>query len=160
MIILAEASFRYTTLRVLQGLGMRFKLTYRIVHQPKFLKWRIRIGFLRLLYWRNYLDWGLGHLNLWEVKSLKIILLSTFLHMTLIGLLGLSFVTNKLGLYCLLICMYFCSYIYYEQLVNYMMNNDLALKGHLDGVELLIFPSNILPENFQCKVFYSYISWF
>ncbi|KAH1267298.1 hypothetical protein GmHk_01G002557 [Glycine max] len=40
-------------------------------------------------------------------------------------------------------------YIYYEQLVNYMMNNDLALKGHLDGVELLIFPSNILPENFQ-----------
>ncbi|RZC30856.1 hypothetical protein D0Y65_002076 [Glycine soja] len=43
------------------------------------------------------------------------------------------------------------SYIYYEQLVNYMMNNDLALKGHLDGVELLIFPSNILPENFQCK---------
>lgn len=81
--------------------------------------------------------------------------------MTLIGLLGLSFVTNKLGLYCLLICMYFCSYIYYEQLVNYMMNNDLALKGHLDGVELLIFPSNILPGYSQCKkVFWSYISWF
>ncbi|KHN13038.1 hypothetical protein glysoja_027326 [Glycine soja] len=42
------------------------------------------------------------------------------------------------------------SYIYYEQLVNYMMNNDLALKGNLDGVELLIFPSNILPGYSQC----------
>ncbi|KZV40935.1 hypothetical protein F511_05180 [Dorcoceras hygrometricum] len=30
-----------------------------------------------------------------------------------------------------------------------MMKNDLAFKGSLDGVELLIFPSNQLPENFQ-----------
>ena len=31
------------------------------------------------------------------------------------------------------------------------MKNDLALKGNLDGVELLIFPSNQLPENSQRK---------
>ncbi|XP_057422902.1 uncharacterized protein LOC130716887 [Lotus japonicus] len=37
----------------------------------------------------------------------------------------------------------------YRGLMNYMINNDLALKGNLDGVELLIFPSNILPERSQ-----------
>ncbi|XP_057449677.1 uncharacterized protein LOC130740957 isoform X2 [Lotus japonicus] len=37
----------------------------------------------------------------------------------------------------------------YSGLVKYMINNDLALKGNLDGVELLIFPSNILPERSQ-----------
>lgn len=35
--------------------------------------------------------------------------------------------------------------------MNYMMKNDLALKGNLDGVELLIFSSNILPEKTQRK---------
>ncbi|CAJ1929079.1 unnamed protein product [Sphenostylis stenocarpa] len=30
------------------------------------------------------------------------------------------------------------------------MNNDLALQGTVDGVELLIFPSNLLPKNSQC----------
>ncbi|XP_059667443.1 protein PARALOG OF AIPP2-like [Cornus florida] len=37
----------------------------------------------------------------------------------------------------------------YKRLLESMMKNDLALKGNLDGVELLIFPSNVLPENFQ-----------
>lgn len=32
-----------------------------------------------------------------------------------------------------------------------MTRNDLALKGLFDGVELLIFPSNQLPENSQRK---------
>ncbi|KAK7330899.1 hypothetical protein VNO77_25105 [Canavalia gladiata] len=38
----------------------------------------------------------------------------------------------------------------YRGLIEYMSNNDLALKGNLDGVELLIFPSNVLPEKSQC----------
>ncbi|XP_057446837.1 uncharacterized protein LOC130738716 isoform X2 [Lotus japonicus] len=38
---------------------------------------------------------------------------------------------------------------YYRGLMNNMINNDLALKGNLDGVELLIFPSNVLPERSQ-----------
>ncbi|KAK7401507.1 hypothetical protein VNO78_13042 [Psophocarpus tetragonolobus] len=42
------------------------------------------------------------------------------------------------------------SYRHYEQLVNFMITNDLGLKGNVDGIELLIFPSNILPENSQC----------
>ncbi|XP_044498759.1 uncharacterized protein LOC123220565 isoform X3 [Mangifera indica] len=37
----------------------------------------------------------------------------------------------------------------YKCLVDSMMKNDLALKGDLDGVELLIFPSSQLPENCQ-----------
>jgi hypothetical protein len=38
-----------------------------------------------------------------------------------------------------------------------MIRNDLALKGVFDGVELLIFPSNQLPENSQRKEsFYAY----
>lgn len=32
-----------------------------------------------------------------------------------------------------------------------MIKKDLALKGNLDGVELLIFPSNQLPEKSQRK---------
>ncbi|PIA39914.1 hypothetical protein AQUCO_02600398v1 [Aquilegia coerulea] len=35
----------------------------------------------------------------------------------------------------------------YETLVENMMKNDLALKGILNGIELLIFPSNKLCEN-------------
>uniref|UniRef100_A0A9I9DPA2 PHD-type domain-containing protein n=1 Tax=Cucumis melo TaxID=3656 RepID=A0A9I9DPA2_CUCME len=37
----------------------------------------------------------------------------------------------------------------YRGLVDHMTKNDLALKGNLDGVELLIFSSNQLPENSQ-----------
>ncbi|MED6160280.1 hypothetical protein PIB30_050072 [Stylosanthes scabra] len=37
----------------------------------------------------------------------------------------------------------------YKQLVDIMIEDDLALKANLDGVELLIFPSNILPEKSQ-----------
>lgn len=37
-----------------------------------------------------------------------------------------------------------------------MTKNDLALKGNLDGVELLIFSSNQLPENSQRKTFLNY----
>ncbi|KAK9271648.1 hypothetical protein L1049_002011 [Liquidambar formosana] len=37
----------------------------------------------------------------------------------------------------------------YKILLESMMKNDLALKGNLDGVELLIFPSNQLPEKSQ-----------
>ncbi|XP_020230062.1 uncharacterized protein LOC109810880 isoform X2 [Cajanus cajan] len=38
---------------------------------------------------------------------------------------------------------------YYKGLLDHMIRNDLALKGNYDGVELLIFPSNQLPENSQ-----------
>lgn len=32
------------------------------------------------------------------------------------------------------------------------MKNDLALKGDFNGVELLIFPSNQLPDNSRRKL--------
>ncbi|CAJ2650897.1 unnamed protein product [Trifolium pratense] len=38
---------------------------------------------------------------------------------------------------------------HYRGLLDHMIRNDLALKGVFDGVELLIFPSNQLPENSQ-----------
>ncbi|KAL1823939.1 hypothetical protein ACET3Z_010717 [Daucus carota] len=38
----------------------------------------------------------------------------------------------------------------YKNVVERMMKYDLALKGNLDGAEILIFPSNQLPENSQC----------
>ncbi|KAG2676616.1 hypothetical protein I3760_12G061100 [Carya illinoinensis] len=38
----------------------------------------------------------------------------------------------------------------YKSLLECMINNDLALKGNLDGVELLIFSSNLLPEKSRC----------
>ncbi|XP_013611052.1 PREDICTED: uncharacterized protein LOC106317825 [Brassica oleracea var. oleracea] len=37
----------------------------------------------------------------------------------------------------------------YKPLVDNMMKKDLALKGNLDNVELLVFASNQLPPNFQ-----------
>ncbi|XP_038695232.1 uncharacterized protein LOC119992556 isoform X1 [Tripterygium wilfordii] len=37
----------------------------------------------------------------------------------------------------------------YMGLLDNMIKSDLALKGTVDGVELLIFPSNVLPENCQ-----------
>lgn len=37
----------------------------------------------------------------------------------------------------------------YKLLLENMMKNDLALKGNFNGVELLIFPSNQLPDNSQ-----------
>ncbi|KAL6844542.1 hypothetical protein ACP4OV_026215 [Aristida adscensionis] len=38
---------------------------------------------------------------------------------------------------------------YYSKLVENMLKNDLVLRGTVDAVELLIFPSNILSKNFQ-----------
>ncbi|XP_027348503.1 uncharacterized protein LOC113860076 [Abrus precatorius] len=40
---------------------------------------------------------------------------------------------------------------YYRRLIEYMSKNDLALKGNLDGVELLIFSSNVLPEKSESR---------
>ncbi|XP_042985034.1 uncharacterized protein LOC122313832 isoform X9 [Carya illinoinensis] len=37
----------------------------------------------------------------------------------------------------------------YKSLLDNMIKNDLALKGNFDGIELLIFPSNQLPEKSQ-----------
>ncbi|KAI4327279.1 hypothetical protein L6164_019759 [Bauhinia variegata] len=37
----------------------------------------------------------------------------------------------------------------YTRLLNYMKKNDLALRGNFDGVELVIFSSNVLPENLE-----------
>ncbi|KAG8390517.1 hypothetical protein BUALT_Bualt01G0091600 [Buddleja alternifolia] len=37
----------------------------------------------------------------------------------------------------------------YKVLLDNMMKNDLALKGNVNGVELLIYPSNQLPDNSQ-----------
>ncbi|MFQ6635645.1 hypothetical protein Gotur_010677 [Gossypium turneri] len=39
----------------------------------------------------------------------------------------------------------------YKVLLDTMVKNDLALKGNFEGVELLIFPSNHLPEHCQRK---------
>ncbi|KAK8520054.1 hypothetical protein V6N13_031476 [Hibiscus sabdariffa] len=41
------------------------------------------------------------------------------------------------------------SYDNYKVLLDTMVKNDFALKGAFEGVELLIFPSNQLPENCQ-----------
>ncbi|KAJ1391204.1 Zinc finger, FYVE/PHD-type [Sesbania bispinosa] len=38
---------------------------------------------------------------------------------------------------------------HYKGLLDHMIRNDLALQGIIDGVELLIYPSNQLPENSQ-----------
>ncbi|CAM0949997.1 unnamed protein product [Alopecurus aequalis] len=38
---------------------------------------------------------------------------------------------------------------HYSKLVRNMLNNDLALRGHIESAELLIFPSNILSKNSQ-----------
>ncbi|KAJ7982627.1 putative RING/FYVE/PHD zinc finger protein [Quillaja saponaria] len=38
----------------------------------------------------------------------------------------------------------------YKSLLDRMIKNDLALKGCFNGIELLIFPSNQLPEEAQC----------
>ncbi|KAM1029899.1 hypothetical protein FF1_042264 [Malus domestica] len=38
---------------------------------------------------------------------------------------------------------------HYKSLLDAMVKNDVALKGNFDGVELLIFPSNQLPEKSQ-----------
>ncbi|KAK1399336.1 hypothetical protein POM88_009199 [Heracleum sosnowskyi] len=38
----------------------------------------------------------------------------------------------------------------YKNMVVRMMKDDLALKGNIDGAEILIFPSNQLPEKSQC----------
>lgn len=40
---------------------------------------------------------------------------------------------------------------YYRNLLDSMTKNDLALRGNLDGLELLIFSSIILPEKSQRK---------
>lgn len=40
---------------------------------------------------------------------------------------------------------------HYRSLLDHMIKNDLALKGNLDGAELLIFSSNQLPESSQRK---------
>lgn len=37
------------------------------------------------------------------------------------------------------------------KLVESMHKNDLALRGKIDTAELLVFPSNILPEYSQSK---------
>lgn len=39
----------------------------------------------------------------------------------------------------------------YKTLLENMIRNDMALKANLEGVELLIFPSNRLPEKSQRK---------
>lgn len=39
----------------------------------------------------------------------------------------------------------------YKILLENMIRNDMALKANLEGVELLIFPSNRLPEKSQRK---------
>lgn len=44
----------------------------------------------------------------------------------------------------------------YKSLLDCMIKNDLALKGNFDGVELLIFSSNQLPEKSQRKAYLVY----
>ena len=47
---------------------------------------------------------------------------------------------------------------HYKGLLDHMIRNDLALKGNFDGVQLLIFPSNQLPENSQRKeLFHTFV---
>lgn len=65
-------------------------------------------------------------------------------------------VTNSVN--CFLIVLVFIvmllmhSYVkFYKNMLERMMKDDLALKGDIDGAEILIFPSNQLPEKSQCK---------
>lgn len=64
----------------------------------------------------------------------------------------LTFVFIK-GLFCLISrftsSFFSCSYETYESLLKHITANDLALKGYLDGVELLIFSSEVLPPESQ-----------
>lgn len=39
----------------------------------------------------------------------------------------------------------------YQKLLEAAVNNDLALKGNIDEIELLIFPSSMLPASSQRK---------
>lgn len=39
----------------------------------------------------------------------------------------------------------------YQKLLDAAQKNDLAFKGIINEVELLIFPSNVLPESSQRK---------
>ena len=98
----------------------------------------------------------------------KIILLCTSLPRTLKGRYEYTFsfslfLLSPVGLiihtisHCFLFfkiyfCCLCCSYDKnYKVLLDSMVKNDLALKGTFEGVELLIFPSNQLPENCQRK---------
>jgi hypothetical protein len=54
-----------------------------------------------------------------------------------------------------------CSYEnHYSKLVENMLKNDLVLRGTVDTVELLIFPSNILSKNFPSKNSWTHSSGF
>ncbi|CAJ1943099.1 unnamed protein product [Sphenostylis stenocarpa] len=48
------------------------------------------------------------------------------------------------------IAVYFFEKDFHRELIEYMSKNDLALKANLNGLELQIFPSNVLPGKLQC----------
>jgi hypothetical protein len=43
---------------------------------------------------------------------------------------------------------------YYDQLVDEMISNDLAIRARVEKVELLIFPSTMLPSQYKSKLHY------
>lgn len=59
------------------------------------------------------------------------------------GFFTLYFLNQLLHLY------FSCSYGAYKSLLERITVNDLALKGHLEGVELLILSSKVLPKEAQ-----------
>ena len=58
----------------------------------------------------------------------------------------------------------------YKIWLDYLMKHDLALRGDINGVELLVFPSNQLPDKLQCMywvevsqlasyIVFNFVSW-
>lgn len=65
----------------------------------------------------------------------------------------ISFILSTINFFNYIYFFTFHSYdTHYSSLMNKMIKNDMALKGNLNGAELLIFPSNILPQEIQRKI--------
>ncbi|RDX94141.1 hypothetical protein CR513_23509, partial [Mucuna pruriens] len=59
------------------------------------------------------------------------------------------FVSYLIIIYLFLTFFYYSYERHYKGLLDHMIRNDLALRGNFDGVELVIFASNQLPEDSQ-----------
>lgn len=64
------------------------------------------------------------------------------------------FVSYLVNCLLFLIIFYYSYERHYKGLLDHMVRNDLALRGTFDGVELLIFASNQLPEDSQRKILF------
>jgi len=49
---------------------------------------------------------------------------------------------------------------YFDQLVDEMISNDLAMRAKVEKAELLIFPSTMLPFKYKSELHYIYMLLF